>query len=675
MKKRSLFLLLTALLLTLALLPSAAAATETPALPTGNWLEHTEAVSETNGVYEIESAEQLAWIAKQTAQLNSSCSGQTIRLSKDLDLSSHLWTPIGHSDMAFAGSFDGQGHTVKGLTITDDAHAGDYVGLFGYARGGSLQNVTLAEAYINVTAAEYVGSLVGFASSINNCHVSGSTVKGSGNYIGGLVGDALMGSIVGCSADKVTVTNDDDGFSYTGGLVGSLNNAALAFCRAGNVTVIGANRYIGGLVGSTNNSVSNCDIINSVVTGTQSGTSYLGGFAGAFSSMAKVANCKVENVNLTAKEYINVGGFCGQHQGSIVNSVAIVSQFSGNGFLGGLVGKNEGSITNCYAHVESENLWYGIAYQSSGTVLNGYYNNTATADFSSNSGRAFDCKAMTDDEMKADAFVAALNGYWDEATETNKYPYWAKDTANQNGGFPILEIPKVSSLDVIAPSFMGGTIHFQFRGENLDKVSALSISDPHMGSYSSLADAKVEDASRITASFTPHDGFWTKGETGYSCSGTVYLTLDGLRTAYPFSAFIPLEVKTPKVTSLSYADTLPSSGGVAEILLSGEHLASFHDTVTLTAVSSSETLRVTKAVQEGDSLRMRLALPDNIGESDKVYRLSVTLGSTEQTLPVYTLTVKAPVQGEVSSPFDLNGDGQVNVNDVIHLIRIIVGEA
>jgi len=62
---------------------------------------------------------------------------------------------------------------------------------------------------------------------------------------------------------------------------------------------------------------------------------------------------------------------------------------------------------------------------------------------------------------------------------------------------------------------------------------------------------------------------------------------------------------------------------------------------------------------------MTLDIPKNETTSDIVYTLSVSIGSTPQTLPTYTLTVKAP------HPFDLNKDGSVDVMDVIVLIRFI----
>ena len=759
-------LLVTVLCLGLSLLPTAAEGETVgapegigapelpiPTIPADNWLDYAEAVEEKDDVYEITKAEQLAWIAKQTVMLKTDFSGKTLKLMNDIDLSKHLWTPIGHKDMAFKGSFDGQNHTVKGLIITDDANAGDYVGLFGYVYGGLLQNVTLTDAYLKVSSSSslYVGTLVGDAddSSITNCSVSNATVSGSSSFchVGGVAGSAS--SITNCSVSSASVRGTASSNCHVGGVAGSASS--ITNCNVSCVSVSGTTTYscyAGGAAGSahsiTNCSVSDvsvsvtassdstlcyvggvagyakysivnssvsdvsvsvtasssssssydstlcyvggvagyassityCSVSNTTVNGTASTSSnnyncYVGGVAGYANS--SIRNCSVSSVSVSGSAFspsasnCRIGGLCGYADGSISNSFAVVSLSSKNDTsgIGGLVGENSATITNCYAHVTTDLPWYGIAYTNSTTVTNCYYNNSAAAAFKENTGRAFDCKVMTDDEMKADAFVSALNGYWDDVTDEIKYKYWSKDTANANGGFPILTIPKITSLEVVAPSFKGGTIQFRFHGENLDKAGNVTVSRYSSSDY--FTDTAVVDPTLITASYTPYN--WSETEEGYTYSGTAYLTLDGVETSYSYTALIPLEAKTPKVTSLSYTDTLSSAGGVVDVTLIGENLSDFDDTLTLTASSSLTTVRTTEVERVGDTLCVLLPLPANVGRSDIRYSLSVSLGSTSQSLSTsYTVTVKAPTPTEENSPLDLNGDGHVNVMDVIYLI-------
>lgn len=93
------------------------------------------------------------------------------------------WNPIGTSSTPFTGTYDGNGHVIRGLQITSTK---DYQGLFGYASGATIQNVILEDAAIG--GANYVGGVCGYAigTTVKDCKVSGS-VSGS-NTVGGIVG-------------------------------------------------------------------------------------------------------------------------------------------------------------------------------------------------------------------------------------------------------------------------------------------------------------------------------------------------------------------------------------------------------------------------------------------------------------------------------------------------------
>ena len=93
--------------------------------------------------------------------------------------------PVGTNGTKFAGTFDGAGYTIDSLTI--DRSTTDYVGLFGYTNGATVQNVGLTN--VDVTGDDKVGGLVGFndnSSNIDNSYATGS-VTGDW-YVGGLVG-------------------------------------------------------------------------------------------------------------------------------------------------------------------------------------------------------------------------------------------------------------------------------------------------------------------------------------------------------------------------------------------------------------------------------------------------------------------------------------------------------
>ncbi|NPE29091.1 hypothetical protein HNV12_14225 [Methanococcoides sp. SA1] len=129
----------------------------------------------------------------------------------------------------FAGTFDGQGHAINGLYINRPSTY--HVGLFGYTLSSSkINNVGLVD--VNITAHDYVGSLVGrsYGGSITRSYATGK-VTGN-NDVGGFVG-YLDGGNLNQSYANVNVTGDDQ----VGGFVGkSLAGTITQSYSAGKVT-------------------------------------------------------------------------------------------------------------------------------------------------------------------------------------------------------------------------------------------------------------------------------------------------------------------------------------------------------------------------------------------------------------------------------------------------------
>ena len=151
----------------------------------------TKPSTDADGVYQISSGSELAWLAQQiNSGKNAACKAV---LTKDIDLGGKdNWTPIGKSySYAFKGNFDGQGYTIKNLCI-EGSTSGNY-GLFGYMDGGTIRNLTLT-GVVNVTGsgsssygvAGLLGTMYGTAGVIENC-VNKAEINGSQN-VGGIVG-------------------------------------------------------------------------------------------------------------------------------------------------------------------------------------------------------------------------------------------------------------------------------------------------------------------------------------------------------------------------------------------------------------------------------------------------------------------------------------------------------
>lgn len=215
-----------------------------------------------NDVYEIYSEAGLFSFAADV-NAGSSYLGKTVVLTNDLDLEGESWTPIGDSvasypSVAFAGTFDGQGHTISNLTTAaeratnPDPYAAD--GLFG-ALLGKVRNLTLTNVVVSGT--HYVGAIAGYSSAnvgmaIENCHVDGAELTSvpvmigdsydNGDKVGGIIGYCVSGDqITGC-----TVTN----------------------------TVIKGYRDLGGISGCAAATVTNCSVANVQITADQATNSY-----------------------------------------------------------------------------------------------------------------------------------------------------------------------------------------------------------------------------------------------------------------------------------------------------------------------------------------------------------------------------------------------------------------
>ena len=203
-------------------------------------------------------------------------------LTADIDLTGKDWSPIGTNFYnSYTGTFDGGGHTIKGLTVTTNDQ---YVGLFGrLGKAGTVKNVVMEGVQITSNhSLGYAGGVAGFSwgGTIENCSVSGS-VSGTVS-VGGVVGIQWEASITGCSSSATV-----KGMVQVGGVAGETNSGAtMAACYAtGNVTIEidPINNILGGgLVGfNAGSSVLACYATGNVTsTGSGTGNVHIGGFLG-----------------------------------------------------------------------------------------------------------------------------------------------------------------------------------------------------------------------------------------------------------------------------------------------------------------------------------------------------------------------------------------------------------
>lgn len=166
------------------------------------------------------------------------------------------WTPIGkytddNDKTPYTGTFDGQGHTIKGLYVNSASDA--YVGLFGCLEGAAVRNLTV-DGYVQ--GYKTAGGIAGYASNaaIENCSNHCSVFGGSDSMLGGIAGLNFDGAkIIDCY--NVGTIRNSNVYEACGGIVWG-NAGTVSNCY--NVGTISGNVYDGEIVGSNSGTVENC---------------------------------------------------------------------------------------------------------------------------------------------------------------------------------------------------------------------------------------------------------------------------------------------------------------------------------------------------------------------------------------------------------------------------------
>ena len=239
----------------------------------------------------IENAEQLAYLAQQVNN-GTDYRWKHFRLVSDLDLSVKEWTPIGTEGNLFWGGFDGDGHTITGMTITGKENS--YVGLFGECR-----NFTAASSYIksvtvkgaNISGKSFVGAIAGAGANISDCYSIENTIYAS-RCVGGVCG-SLIGKISGCyNSSSVSGISTAGGIMGSASYEGNVGNGVVQYCyNIGTVTVSEQDSSVGGITGASANRY---DISNCLNCGKITGNGKnVGGIAGSTESnyMNFIGNC------------------------------------------------------------------------------------------------------------------------------------------------------------------------------------------------------------------------------------------------------------------------------------------------------------------------------------------------------------------------------------------------
>ena len=282
MKKKLLSLLL-ALCLVMALVPMTAFAAGT----TDSWdgTADTSWYDENETEFHLQTAEQLAGMAKLVNDDTAYFKDKTVYLDNDLDLSGHEWNSIGdgaNTDVgSFQGVFDGQSHVIYNLYSHEGTQSENQSnnlyrnGLFGSIYNATVKNLGIENADIVIPMKD--GSTYGKGilvdwmthSTINNCYTTGSITGGSyvEKYIGGIAGFLNGNNSISQCYSTAVITGNYDGEYYEeqegglepmdcwdslGGIVGAsyTGQVTISDCWFGGEIVVNSIQApVGGIIG------------------------------------------------------------------------------------------------------------------------------------------------------------------------------------------------------------------------------------------------------------------------------------------------------------------------------------------------------------------------------------------------------------------------------------------
>ncbi|TWH57575.1 putative repeat protein (TIGR02543 family) [Desulfitobacterium sp. LBE] len=260
------------------------------------------------------------------------------------------WTPIGdygkNTENQFKGTFDGHNNTIiyQLGSKANPKNTTNYQGLFGYTNGGEIKNLTVRG---NVYSAK--------------------------DYVGGIVGQAVGTTLIGCVFGSAGEPGAVAGNKYVGGIVGSTSDAAGKIENCGNYgTVSTATTHAGGIAGNLTYKITGCTNYESgAVTGTGTTTNqYIGGIAGYINCKAEVgagdlslvSGCTNNGQVTGTTNYIGgiAGGTMYNNNGKgdtnqrTISGCENTGKVEGKNYVGGVVGNlmpgitvQNVTITNC----------------------------------------------------------------------------------------------------------------------------------------------------------------------------------------------------------------------------------------------------------------------------------------------------------------------------------------
>ena len=307
-------------------------------------------IAEAEGTtYEIRDFDDLRNYAAMSQ--NADCDGVTFLLMGDITITEENLATLenkplyfGNHNCYFKGTFDGQGHTISGLTFKTGIVAEVDTALFAHTDGATIKNLTIDNAHLY---ADLLGGiLIGHAKNtlVENVTIQNSNlsvdcadnaltlITDGGVIAGGMIGRAENCTLYNCEVNATRVHTAATGAVealggkglYMGALVGSAEGTTIEYCRAINgssvknsydvaVGALGGNKvYAGGIAGQIKTNTKIIDSFSTASLYTYCGTyvsvgagnvGYVGGItAASYGTGCEITRCHYAG-NATSKQY------------------------------------------------------------------------------------------------------------------------------------------------------------------------------------------------------------------------------------------------------------------------------------------------------------------------------------------------------------------------------------
>ena len=587
-------------------------------------------VSVSDATYTVKTPRGLAWIAwvtnngKTTANTNETYSsyypsnagfsGSTVKLANDISLAKpngvatgfvNNWVPIGFVSSVsgsldndytkcFQGTFDGNGKTITGMTISSTSV--HHVGLFGYLYGATVKDLTMADERDTQTI---------------NWETIPTSSDNNNYYLGSIAGTVAKGKIINCHNRCAVSFSVSGKAGNVGGFAGLIEeNSVLSACsNSGAITVSGSPVMGGGIIGvSVKSSIASCFNTGDVSAIGNTSTAYAGGIVGDSdpngnsSNPSHISYCySTGKITAKAATTSTSGGIVGGAQHVVLKScfatgtVSAESSGSSNNaaYAGGIIGWIwDGKITveDCLAlNTEGVKAIGSVSEKHVGRIAgNNIGNDNGTVPLSNNYASTKilltvgTTAAAPTDNIAADAINGANTYLDDVATDiagwTGEGKAFTAIGTTSSGKLPLLKVITNYDADGLPTTYEEGSF-IPGQPDNLTSSTYLASLDP--------LSLPTGDTDLITLSCSDKKWNYTKGESGTPARFNGWIKMDASSVS---SNKLMVATVTGNPTLTFERVTINATGGAALTVSEGCELTIASDADSKLSASGASTL-------------------------------------------------------------------------------------